>query len=79
MVKRTKRREPEEVLMTLADVAVYLQIAERTVYQWAQRSQIPSFKLGNVWRFKRSDLEKWIENRKLETPRNAQAAKPAKA
>lgn len=71
MVKRKKRSEQEETLMTLSDVAVYLQIAERTVYQWSQRSQIPSFKLGNVWRFKRSDLEAWIERRKTETPRTA--------
>jgi len=71
MAKRKKKREPEDVLMTLSDVAEFLQIAERTVYQWAQRSQIPSFKLGNVWRFKRSDLEHWIEDRKRETPRAA--------
>ncbi len=69
MVKRKRKIEPEDTLMTLSDVAEYLQIAQRTVYQWAQRSQIPSFKLGNVWRFKRSDLEAWIENRKRETPR----------
>ncbi len=72
MAKRKKRHEQEETLMTLADVAVYLQIAERTVYQWAQRGQIPSFKLGNVWRFKRTDLENWIEHRKRETPRAIQ-------
>jgi len=56
-------------LMTLAEVAVYLQIAERTVYHWAQTGRLPGFKLGAVWRFKRDDVEHWIEEQKLSTER----------
>jgi len=67
-------KEPlKEKLITLSQVAAYLQIAERTVYQWAQHGNIPSFKIGNVWRFKREDLEQWIEDRKRNTPRKRQA------
>jgi len=57
-------------LMTLQQVAEYLQIKERTIYGWAQKGQIPSFKLGNVWRFKREDIDLWIEERKRDTPRS---------
>lgn len=56
-------------LMTLPEIARFLQIAERTVYQWAQTGKLPSFKIGNVWRFKREDIEHWIEEQKLNTPR----------
>lgn len=57
-------------LMTLQDVAEYLQVKERTIYQWAQKGDIPAFKLGNVWRFKRQDIDLWIEERKRDTPRS---------
>ena len=56
--------------MTLQEVAEYLQIKERTIYDWAQKGQIPAFKLGNVWRFKREDIDLWIEERKKDTPRS---------
>ena len=65
----SNRDDTPDRLMTLAEVAVYLQITERTIYQWAQREKIPSFKLGNSWRFKRADIDLWIEERKRETPR----------
>lgn len=58
-----------EHLMTLKDVAEYLQIKERPMYQWAQQGKTPGFKLGNEWRFKKADIDMWIEERKRETPR----------
>lgn len=56
-------------LLSLSDVAAYLQVAERTVYLWAQQGKLPSFKLGNLWRFRRSDLDVWIEESRQATPR----------
>ena len=67
MVNRDTERDR---LMTLQDVAEYLQVKERTIYQWAQKGDIPAFKLGNVWRFKRQDIDLWIDERKRDTPRS---------
>lgn len=47
--------------MTLAQVAEYLSMAERTIYEWAQSGRIPGFKLGSAWRFRRSEIEGWLE------------------
>jgi len=69
MAKKKVKKQKQESLMTLTDVAQFLQVADRTVYLWAQKGSIPSFKLGNVWRFKRSDLEAWFDRRKNETKR----------
>lgn len=65
------KTKESETLMSLSEVAEFLQVAERTVYLWAQAGQIPSFKLGNLWRFKRADLEAWFEECRNETPRKA--------
>jgi len=70
MTNKTDEGKDSDRLMTLPEVADYLQIAERTVYQWAQSGKIPSFKIGNVWRFQRADIDEWIEERKRETPRS---------
>jgi PTS system nitrogen regulatory IIA component len=58
-----------EPLLTITDVAAYLQIGKRTVFHWAQKGQIPSFKLGNVWRFRQSELDAWITASRETTPR----------
>ncbi len=54
-------------IMTIEEVAEYLRVSERTVYDWVQKGEIPGGKIGTSWRFKRSEIENWV-NRKL-TPR----------
>ena len=50
-------------IMTLEEVAVYLRVSERTVYDWAQKGEIPCGKFGTAWRFKRSEMERWVDDR----------------
>ena len=50
----------ENEILTLDEVAVYLKSGKRTVYRLAACGEIPAFKLGGTWRFRRSDLEQWI-------------------
>ena len=57
---------PDEIL-TLPEVAQLLKVAEKTVYTMAQKSQLPAFKVRGQWRFKRVDIDRWIEQRKLES------------
>ena len=48
-------------LMTLKEVAQYLRLSEDTVYKKANESSIPSFKIGKQWRFRRNDIDEWLE------------------
>jgi excisionase family DNA binding protein len=52
---------PSEVVLTLAEVAAYLKVTERTIYRLAGAKKIPAFKVGGVWRFSRADIDKWIQ------------------
>ena len=52
-----------EDILTIDEVAKYLRVSERTVYDWAQKGEIPSGKIGTVWRFQKSELEKWVNAR----------------
>jgi excisionase family DNA binding protein len=50
--------------MTVHDVAVYLNVDEKTVYRLAKRGELPGFKVAGTWRFKKQDIDHWIEQRK---------------
>ena len=52
--------DAENESLTLEEVAVYLKAGKRTVYRLAQKGEIPAFKLGGTWRFRRSELDSWI-------------------
>ncbi len=41
------------------DAAAYLRINEQTVRRLARDNEIPSFKVGGSWRFKKSSLDAW--------------------
>jgi len=47
-------------IMTLAEVAEYLQLAERTVLRMAQRGDIPAAKVASQWRFMRPLVREWL-------------------
>ena len=49
-------------LMGPAEVAKYLGMTERTIYMWAQQGKLPAFKVGSVWRFRRADVDRWLES-----------------
>ncbi|MFT6901159.1 MAG: excisionase family DNA binding protein [Colwellia sp.] len=51
-------------ILTLKEVAAYLKLAEKTAYRLVSEGKLPGFKVGGSWRFKREDLEAWIEDNK---------------
>ena len=50
--------------MTVREVANYLNVDEKTVYRLAQKGELPGFKVAGTWRFKREDIDRWIEDQK---------------
>ena len=51
-------------ILTLKEVAEYLKLAEKTAYRLAAEGKLPGFKVGGSWRFKREDVQSWIEEQK---------------
>ena len=52
--------------MTVEEVAKYLKVEQSTIYTWAKIGKIPAIKIGRFWRFKKEDIDKWLEKRKNE-------------
>lgn len=58
------KRMSDEVL-TVLEVAALLRVADKTVYTMAQQGELPAFKVRGQWRFKRDDIDAWIEQQKV--------------
>ena len=51
----------DDEIMTVKELAEYLKIAEKTAYRFAAEGKVPGFKVGSAWRFKKKEVDKWIE------------------
>jgi excisionase family DNA binding protein len=56
---------PNHDILTLEEVAHYLRLKPQTIYRWAQERRIPAVKLGKEWRFRKSVLDRWLDEQML--------------
>jgi len=60
-----------ETMLTVEQVAQYLNVDKFTVYRLLAQKQLPAFKVGNQWRFKRKMIEAWVtKNSNLQKKRS---------
>ena len=57
----------EDDILTISDVAEFFKVADKTVYALAQKGELPGFKVGGQWRFRRTAIDAWIDERTLAT------------
>jgi excisionase family DNA binding protein len=50
-------------VMDIRQASEYLGISGDTLYRYASEGFIPAFKLGNRWRFKKTLLDAWMEEK----------------
>lgn len=54
----------EKEILTISQVAAYLQLSEMTTYKLVQEGKIPAFKIGRCWRVIKGDLDTLIDRLK---------------
>lgn len=54
-------------ILTLEELAEYLKISKPTLYKMVENGKIPALKLANQWRFKKEDIDKWLEQHRQST------------
>jgi len=54
------KRIHEKAIMTIKEVAKYLDVHPAIIYRLAQRGDIPAFKIGSDWRFHKKYIDEWI-------------------
>ncbi len=54
--------KPRDQLLTVEELADYLVVPVATLYQWRYRREgPPGFRVGRYIRYRRTDVEAWIE------------------
>jgi excisionase family DNA binding protein len=47
--------------MTIEELASYLRVTRRTIYDWLKHNKIPAVKLIGQWRFRKEKIDAWIQ------------------
>ena len=59
--------ESREV-MNIRQASQYLGVSPDTLYRYVCEGEIPAFKLGNRWKFKKTILDRWMEKKMTQVP-----------
>ena len=76
----------DETFLTTEEVLAYLQVNLRTVYRLIKAGKIPAVRVGRQWRFRRRDIDAWLDSQRprgtrsvAEAPSPSGRAAPARA
>jgi len=61
----------DESFLTTEEVLDYLQVNLRTVYRLIKAGKIPAVRVGRQWRFRKRDIDAWLESQRPRTGRAA--------
>jgi excisionase family DNA binding protein len=50
----------EEGWMNVIQIAKHLGISKETIYRMLERKEIPAHRIGKLWRFKSSEVDRWF-------------------
>jgi excisionase family DNA binding protein len=51
----------DDEILTIHELSDYLKLNEKTAYRLVAKGDIPGFKVGGSWRFRKSEIQKWID------------------
>lgn len=54
-------------ILTIKELSAYLKTSEKTIYRLLSKDEIPAFKVGTSWRFKKEAIDDWIEHQSKES------------
>jgi excisionase family DNA binding protein len=66
-------------VMNIRQASQYLGVSPDTLYKYVGEQKIPAFKLGNRWRFKKSKLDEWMEEKSTQMETKTSKKKPKAA
>ena len=67
----SKTSDFDESLLTMSQVAKFLNMSENTVRNFIRKKEIPFFLLGGIYRFKKDDIMNWVDKQKGKRPSHA--------
>lgn len=65
------------MLLTIKELSQYLQIKPATLYAWAAQSKIPHFKIQRLIRFRKEEIDTWLEGFRMEDHKTPSPSLPS--
>ncbi len=53
--------EPHDRWLSVEEICQHLGVSSDTVYRWIDRSAMPAHRMGRKWKFKREQVDSWVE------------------
>ena len=50
----------EDRWLSVDEVAAYIGVKRDTIYKWIERKQMPAKKVGRLWKFKKEQVDVWV-------------------
>ncbi len=66
----------DDAFLTTEEVLGYLQVNLRTVYRLIKAGKIPAVRVGRQWRFRKGDIDAWLESQRTRSSRTGPAPSP---
>ena len=67
----------DETFLTTEEVLEYLQVNLRTVYRLIKAGKLPAVRVGRQWRFRKADLDGWLDSQRPSGRAGSEAAPAA--
>ena len=55
-----------QAFLTTEDVLGYLKVTPRTIYRLIRTGELPAVRIGRQWRFRRTDLDEWLDRQRAD-------------
>jgi excisionase family DNA binding protein len=68
----------DETFLTTEEVLEYLQVNLRTVYRLIKAGKIPAVRVGRQWRFRKRDIDAWLDSQRPRGGNRVAAPAPAR-
>ena len=68
---RVTRRQTHAAFMSTADLLGCSHVNRRTIYRLIKSGTLPAVRIGGQWRFRRSDLNAWIDRQRTSVRQHA--------
>ena len=59
--------EKELQIMTVGEVSEFLKLSKITIYKLVKKGQLPGFRVGNSWRFRKDKIMKLVSEKPAES------------
>lgn len=51
-----------EPWLSVEEIAAHLGVSKESIYRWLEKGRIPAHRVGKLWKFKTSEVDKWVRS-----------------